>query len=230
MPTSLFLTRTFTNTQKSAIRAAIAMSAALLLFAAMTLQTAFAQEEVRAYTGNYILQADASTDVKIKLESGDAEIWAFTIALTYDPEIVEQTECVLESFTGFCNSPRPGVVGISGVNTDGPSGNLELATINFQALGISGNSTSLTMAISTLADESGNAIPYTVEEGKIIIGSGAGGTAASRIFLPTISRSKLTLQSGETVELSYNQIAMSWLCSFMQHFGWTSDACFITLD
>jgi len=50
-----------------------------------------------------------------------------------------------------------------------------------------------------------------------------------RVFLPFVGRNQFK-SNGEAIELTVDQMFMSWVCSFLNNFGWTSDACFISIE
>ena len=54
------------------------------------------------------------------------------------------------------------------------------------------------------------------------------GKQTRQIFLPAVARNQFT-KNGERVSLTVDQMVMSWVCGFMDNFGWISDACFISI-
>ena len=56
---------------------------------------------------------------------------------------------------------------------------------------------------------------------------GIGSGSEDRVFLPFVGRR--LRPDGNPYTLTVDQRVMSWVCTFMDSFGWTSDACFVSL-
>jgi len=94
-----------------------------------------------------------------------------TINITYDPSVVHVTDVTSssDSTVTFNNNNVAGFTKISASNTDGASGDIVFANVEFTAVGISGASTPLNLDVVTLYDRSFNAIPTIVNNGSFTV-------------------------------------------------------------
>ena len=95
-----------------------------------------------------------------------------TINITYDPSVVHVTDVTSSSnstVAAFNNNNVTGFTAISASNTDGASGDIVFANVEFTAVGISGASTPLNLDVVTLYDRSFNAIPTIVNNGSFTV-------------------------------------------------------------
>jgi hypothetical protein len=119
---------------------------------------------------------------------------AYTLSITFDQNVVA-VDSVEEGDPPFAGGvPDVDNVGGGGpiVNVDngtgevrlaafqasqkpGPTGDLRIARINFQAVGESGSTSDLTLVAASLVDaDSGETVPVTPVNGSVVIGGGAG--------------------------------------------------------
>jgi hypothetical protein len=100
---------------------------------------------------------------------------AFTIDVSYDPNIVHPVACDADPDDEFdieiCNMAYgPGVVRCTGISITGIEGDVVLCDITFQADGASGTQSALTLSVDELADALGQPVPVTTEDGTITVG------------------------------------------------------------
>jgi hypothetical protein len=101
---------------------------------------------------------------------------AFTIDITYDPDVVTPTACTADPgahFDGpFCNiSFGPGIVRCGGFRTsDGAVGDLPLCNVTFQAVAPSCSWSPLTLTVVEFTDTVPNPIPAATESGGLGVG------------------------------------------------------------
>jgi len=101
---------------------------------------------------------------------------------------------------------------------------LDITTIDNQVLigddglnGPTGNTSSAIVEVEHPTD-----LPVGAEPGNI-------GSQSQQIFLPTVARNGFS-NNGQKISLSVDQLMMTWVCAFMDNFGWTSDACYIQVE
>ena len=99
-----------------------------------------------------------------------------TINITYDPSVVHVTDVTSSpdsTVYAFNNNNVAGFTKISALNTDGASGDIVFANVEFTAVGSSGDSTLLNLDVISLYDRSYNTIPTIVDSGSFTIQSSA---------------------------------------------------------
>ena len=101
---------------------------------------------------------------------------AFTIDVTYDSAVVTPTGCDPDPdghFDGsFCNTSfAPSTIRVGGFRTAaGAVDDLSLCDITFQAVGLSGSQSPLTLSLVEFADTLGQTIPAATESGMMTVG------------------------------------------------------------
>jgi hypothetical protein len=96
---------------------------------------------------------------------------AYTISLTYNPAIVVVDSVgagALGGVTTVINNVT-GVTQMSAFSTTPQSGNVILANVTLRAVGTAGQTSPLTLTVTTLSDNNGNTIPAIVNNGTFSI-------------------------------------------------------------
>ncbi len=119
-----------------------------------------------------------------------------TIKVTYNPAIAQVTGVqgtTDSSVLAWNEDNSAGSVTISGLNTNGKTGDVEFADVKFHAIGSSGSSTSLTLEVTTLQDTSYYDISTTLNHGSLSI------TGSSEPLNGYSGDKPLTIYSHETI-------------------------------
>ena len=137
--------------------------------------------------GSANIAPGASIVIPVTAALGSFQLGAATIEIRYDPGVVNATACTADPGTvfdsKFCNvnydhdGVNPDIVRFNVVSFAGVSGNVRLADITFQAVGV--GATPLTLVALIVTDPSGTAIPVTELNGEIVIETTLTPTATS---------------------------------------------------
>lgn len=220
-----------TNALRLCLFAAMAGSL-LFSWGAGEMSHALAQESIQIDVKNYAVDPSSSIDAVIDLASDSAAVAALTVELLYDPAVVTQTACSVVDFTGACNESVPGKILISAVNAAGKSGNSQIATITFEAIGAPGDSTALHVVVPTVVDITGMSLEHSVIDGTLLIRqpvNGASDSDQNRVYLPMVGRNSFKKAGEKAINLTAIEQVMRLVCTFMGNFGWTSDSCYIDI-
>lgn len=134
-----------------------------------------AQAGVTIETGSATSANGGAIELPVNVQSGTTTIGAITLEIAYDSSVVEVTSCTIgNGLAGACNSSVAGLVKLSAVSFGGVSGDTTVATIAFTAIGQAGESTPLSLSVTTLADTTGRSVGYSGNDGEISIMSPCG--------------------------------------------------------
>ena len=118
------------------------------------------------------LPGTGSTTVTLQAQAPAANLGAWTVDVTYNPNIVQVTGCSGQNGS-ICNTTfAANKVRVIGSSASGLSGSQPLANITFAAAtgATAGQSSALTPTISTFTDPSANPISATPSNGTITVG------------------------------------------------------------
>jgi hypothetical protein len=118
--------------------------------------------------------AGGSGAVRVEVEAPAAGLGAWTVDITYDPAVVQPTDCAasVSGATALCNADLPSVphtVRLTGSSASGATGSLTLGVVTFQATGGAGASSPLMVTVVTFTDPEGNPAPAEAAGGSITI-------------------------------------------------------------
>lgn len=118
--------------------------------------------------GTSTVGVNSTTSVNVGISSGDVEIGAAILELTYDANLINVVECQSSDFQTNCDLDNSGLVSITGVSSGGVNGDSNLVTLTVE--GISAGTTSLNISsVSTFTDINGNSVGYIPQNGQIVV-------------------------------------------------------------
>ncbi|MBV9327273.1 MAG: hypothetical protein JO352_26290 [Chloroflexi bacterium] len=119
--------------------------------------------------GSWTLTPHASTTLQVDASAGTRNLGAWTVDVTYDPAVVQVSQCVLAA-PGSCNKHfAPNTIRIEGGTTNPHVGPRTLAHLTFTAVGERGATSTLSVAAPRLNDSTGAPLTATLNPGRITI-------------------------------------------------------------
>ena len=123
--------------------------------------------------GSVEVAAGETATVALDVSGLSAPLGAYNVSISFDPSVVQLTDV---SVTYGTPLPAPqidneaGSVRIQGIKPeDAQSGEFPIAELTFEAVGSSGQSTSLAPSVDELTDSDGQSIEATVEAGEVTV-------------------------------------------------------------
>ncbi|MFB6285789.1 MAG: cohesin domain-containing protein [Candidatus Bipolaricaulia bacterium] len=117
--------------------------------------------------------AGETATVTLDVSGLSAPLGAYNLTISFDASVVELTDVSVSYGTAL---PEPqidneaGTVRVQGIKPENAkSGDLQIAEMTFEAVGSSGQSTSLTPSVDELADSDGQPIEASVQSGSVTI-------------------------------------------------------------
>lgn len=111
-------------------------------------------------------------NVTVSLVAADPtpNLGAWTIDVSFDPTVLDAVDCTPVPPISACNAEFDFVtVRDAGASFPGLTGTIQLATITFNAIGVAGNCSDLTVSVVTFTDDAANDIIPVVSNGSICI-------------------------------------------------------------
>jgi|GEM_PF-3675712 len=153
-------------------------------------------------TASYQIPEGKVVSIPVTVQSLDegAKIGAISARVHYDTTLLQVTGCKTDPTESFdfalCNyETEAGVIAMNGVRLEGISGILNLALLEFHALGSAGQQTDLELEVKQVTDLQGKSLTSTGQSSSIEI-TDAGVSACTptsatvcseyRVYLPTI--------------------------------------------
>jgi hypothetical protein len=125
--------------------------------------------QVSVQPSSVLVARGASTTVQVQA-SATAGLGAWTVDVTYDPTLVKVTGCTPSVGSAVCNPAfAPNTIRITGASATALSGPQTLAKVTFTAVGASGSSSTVGLAVKTFATATGAPLSPTISTGKIRI-------------------------------------------------------------
>jgi hypothetical protein len=124
--------------------------------------------------GSALVKEGESARVSVSAALGSNLLGAVTIVIRYDPAVVDATTCVGDPNDRFdmslCNARyADDAVIFAAWSEHGITGDLLLAEITFEALGMPGQVSPLVLTATTFADPGGHPIPVSLQNGAITV-------------------------------------------------------------
>jgi len=115
-----------------------------------------------------------SVPVTIQYPNSDVEIGAISIRVSYDPTYLQPVGCAneseKESYTAFCNhKDEAGTILLNAIDLNGLDKDINLAVLEFHAIGSMGSKTNLAVEIKQITDLDGTELSYVGQDGIIEI-------------------------------------------------------------
>jgi hypothetical protein len=152
----------------------VGISNTLCPIAAMGMQATSLMQSANIMVGEAETTTNGQVSIPVSADVTDTALGASTLDLSYDATLFQPVACQVDPDAKFdmelCNLDyADGTVRFSLVSVNGVSGGMKLANITFRAIGEPGSSSHLTITAPTFNNTDGQAIPTTLNDGKLTI-------------------------------------------------------------